>query len=83
MSCRQIMTLLSFSQFIVNLEQSGTRDSGRMVYNSYIFINSNLLPYKNFKQNRKISNIAHTLLLWAKVLFLTKNIDLLRKKYWH
>ena len=26
-------------------------DSGHMVYKSYIFINSNLLSYRTFKQN--------------------------------
>ena len=26
-------------------------DSGRIVYKNYIFINSNLLSYKNWKQN--------------------------------
>ena len=38
-------------------------DSGRIVCKTYIFINSNLLSYKNKKQNRKISNTALTLLL--------------------
>ena len=26
-------------------------DTGRIAYKAYIFINSNLLPYKNWKQN--------------------------------
>ena len=47
-------------------------DSGRIVSKTYIFINSNLLSYKNWKQNWKISNTALTVLLWVKVLFLSK-----------
>ena len=43
-------------------------DSGRMVSNTYIFINSNL--FKKFL----------ILLLWVKVLFLLENPDLLQKK---
>ena len=45
----------------------------------YVFINSNLLSYKNWKQNQKISNTALTLLLWVKVLFWTKNAIFLQK----
>ena len=54
-------------------------DSGRIVYKTYIFINSNLLSYKNWKQNWKISNTALTILLWVKVLFWTKNAIFLQK----
>ena len=54
-------------------------DSGLRVCKSYIFINNNLLSYKNWKQNSKISNTALTLLLWVKVLFLPKNADFLQK----
>ena len=54
-------------------------ESGRMVCKIFIFINSNLLSYKNWKQNSKISNTALTLLLWVKVLFLPKNADFLQK----
>ena len=46
MSCRQIVTSLSFFRFIANLEQSRQKpDSGRMVCKdtwSYIVISSNL-----------------------------------------
>ena len=49
------------------------------IYESYIFINNNLLSYKNWKQNLKISNTALTPLLWVKVLFLLKNADFLQK----
>ena len=38
-------------------------DSGSIVCKTYIFINSNLLFYKNCKQNYKISNTTLTLLL--------------------
>ena len=47
-------------------------DSGRIVCKTHIFINSNLLLYKNSKQNYKISNTALMLLLSVKILFLTK-----------
>ena len=43
-------------------------DSGRIVCKTYIFINSNLLLYKNWKQNEKLFNTALTLLLWVKVI---------------
>ena len=48
-SREKIVTLLPFFQFTANLEQSGSwiSDTG---YKSYIFINSNLLSYKNQKQ---------------------------------
>ena len=46
-------------------------DSGHRVCKSYVFSNSNLLSYKNWKQNWKISNTALTILLWVKVLFWT------------
>ena len=45
-------------------------DSRRIVSETYIFINSNLLSYKNRKQNYKTSNTALALLLWVEVLFL-------------
>ena len=38
-------------------------DSGRIVCKTCIFINSNLLSYKNSKQNKKICDTALTLLL--------------------
>ena len=53
-------------------------DSGRIVYKKYIFIKNNLLSYKKWKQNLKISNTVLILLLWVKVLFLPKNADILQ-----
>ena len=50
-----------------------------MVYNTYIFINSNLLSYKTWKQNLKISTTALKPFLWVKVLFLLKNADFLQE----
>ena len=50
-------------------------DSGCIVCKFYIFINSNLLSYKNWKQNWKISNTALTLFLWVKVPFLQKMLS--------
>ena len=51
-------------------------DSGCMVSTTYIFINSNLLCYKTWKQNQQISN---TILLLLNILFLPKNVDFLQK----
>ena len=53
-------------------------DSGSIVCKTYIFINSNLISYKNRKQNNNISNTAVTLLPWVKILFLSKNADFLQ-----
>ena len=58
-------------------------DFGHIACKTYIFINSNLLSYKNWKQNWKISNTALTLLLWVKVPFLLKNADFLGKNCWN
>ena len=55
-------------------------NSRRIICKTYIFINSKLLSYENWKQNLKISNTAVTLLLWVKALFFTKkNADFLQK----
>ena len=43
-------------------------DSECITCKAYIFINSNLLFYKIWKQNYKISNTALTLLLWVPFL---------------
>ena len=55
-------------------------DSGRIVCITYIFINSNFLSHKNWKQNYKISCTALTLLLWVKVPFLPKKCWFFAKK---
>ena len=44
-------------------------DSRRIVCKTYIFINNNVLSYKKWKQNLKISNADLALLIWVKVLF--------------
>ena len=44
MPCRKVVVSLSFFRFMANFEQSGR-------INSNIFINSNILSYKNWKQN--------------------------------
>ena len=49
-SGQKIVMLLSFFGFLVNLEQSGGQIPDR-VWKSYVFSNSNLLSYKNCKQN--------------------------------
>ena len=51
-------------------------DSRGIVYKTYISIKNNILFYKNWKNNYKISNTAHALLPWVKVLFLPKNADI-------
>ena len=51
-------------------------DCRGIVYKTYISIKNNILFYKNWKNNYKISNKAHALLLWVKVLFLPKNADI-------
>ena len=54
-------------------------DFGNRVCKRNVFSDSNLLSYKEWKQNYKISNTALTLLLWVKVLFWTKNANFLQK----
>ena len=54
-------------------------DSRRIVCKTYVFIKSNLLSYKNWKQNYKTCNTALTLLLWVKILFLPKTVIFLQK----
>ena len=78
-NCDAIVTFPIYDQFGAIRKP----DSGRIVSKTYIFINSNLLSHKNWKQNEKPSNTALTLLLWVKVLFWPKNADFLEKKCWH
>ena len=47
--CLQIVALLPFFRFMVNLEQSGSLIL--VTCKTYIFINGNLLFYENWKQN--------------------------------
>ena len=47
---------------------------------TYILINSNILSYKIWKQNQKISNTALTLVLWVKELFLPESAQVFFKK---
>ena len=54
-------------------------DSGCTVCKTYIFINSNLLSYKNWKQSCKVSNTALTLFLWVKLIFMPKKYFFLQK----
>ena len=75
-SRRQIMTSSSFFQKMADLSP----DSESMVYKSYVFINRNLLSYKNWKQNYKISTTALILLLLTKGTTLPKNDIFLQKK---
>ena len=54
-------------------------DSGCTVCKFYIFIYRVLSSFKNWKQNKNISNTALTTSLWVKVLLLPKNADFLQK----
>ena len=45
-NCDVIVIFLIYGQF----EAIQKSDSGRMVCKTYIFINTNLLPYKNLKR---------------------------------
>ena len=49
-------------------------DSGCIICKTYIFINSKLLSYKNWKQSYKVSKTALTILLWVKLIFMPKKI---------
>ena len=57
-------------------------DSKGKACKTYIFIDSNFLSYKNWKQNKNVSNTALILLLWLKVLFWPKKTGF-GKKCWH
>ena len=75
-NCGVIVIFPTYGQF----EAIRKPTSESMVFKTYIFIDSNLLSYKNWKQNQNISNTTLILLLSVKVLFLQNNIDFL--KYW-
>ena len=49
--CQKVVTSLLFFRFYGQFKAIRKPDSGRLVYKPYIFINSQLLPYKNSKQN--------------------------------
>ena len=48
-------------------------DSGHRIFKNHVFSNSNLLSYKNGKQNLETLNTGLTLLLRVKVFFWTKS----------
>ena len=75
-NCHVIIIFLLYGQFGAIQK----RDSRCIACKTYIFIESNLLSYKNWKQNYKIANTALTLLLWVQVLFWPKKTDFLQKK---
>ena len=55
-------------------------DSRHMVYKTYIFINSNLLSYKHWRQNyKKLEHSFYTIALSKGTIF-AKNAAFLRKK---
>ena len=76
---------LSFFKFLAiwNNPEAQLRTHG--LCKTYIFINSNLLSYKNWKKNYKIFNTAPILVLWVKVLLFTKRCCFfaIKKKCWH
>ena len=67
-----IVIFLIYGQF----GASRKPDSEGIVYKIYIFIDSNLLCYKNWKQTK---TSLTQLLLWVKVLFWPKNAGFLQK----
>ena len=84
-NCDVISNFLIYGQFRAILKL----DSRGIVCKFYIYIKSNFLFYKNWRQNKKISNTAVTLLLWVKVLvlfllksaiFFSKNADISKIK---
>ena len=74
-SCDVIVVFSIYGQF----EAIWKQNSRHMVCKTYILINSNLLSYRNWKENQTIFNTALILLPWVKVPFLTKNADFLQK----
>ena len=79
-NCDVIVIFPIYGQFIAMRKP----DSERIVCKIYIFIYySNLLSYKNWKQNYKVSKTTLALLLLVKVLFLPKKCWFLQKKYRH
>ena len=54
----------------------------RMVYNYYTWIKETF-HFKKRKQNEKLFNIALTLFLWVKELFLVKIVDLAKDDNWY
>ena len=78
-SCWEIATSLSFFRFMTNLERSGSRILDEWsVKLTFSFI---VTFYLTKTENRtKKSLTALTLMLWVKVLFLSKIADFLKKK---
>ena len=74
-NCDVIVLFLVYGQFAAIRKQ----DSGYMIHKIYIFMDKNLLSYKNWKQNQKLSNTVLILLFYIKLLFLSKNADFLQK----
>ena len=78
-SCQQNCDVIVIFPIYGQIGATGNPDYGRIVCKTYIFDNSNLLSYKNWKKPWKISRTGLTLLLWVKVLFLPNNADFLQK----
>ena len=57
-------------------------DSGRIVCKIYIFINSNLLSYKNWKQLKNLKHSAHNIALSKGAIF-AKKMLMFCKNCWH
>ena len=72
-NCDAITVFLCYGQF----EATRKPDSWRIVCKTYVSINSFTL--QKLKQNQKISNTGLTVLLWVKVLFLSRNVDFLQR----
>ena len=57
-------------------------DSWRIVCKIYIFINSNLLSYKNWKQLKNLKHSAHNIALSKGAIF-AKKMLMFCKNCWH
>ena len=70
-SCWEVNFIVTFPIY-GEFEAIQKLNTGRMVCKTYISSNRSLLSYKNWKRNKKISNIALILLPWTKELFMRK-----------
>ena len=75
-SSRQILTSLSFFQFMANLEQSGSQIPDAWSVKLTFSLTVAFYLLKNESRTKKFLT---QLLIWAKVLFLTKRADFLHK----
>ena len=68
--CDVIVTFPIYVQF--GAEQSGSWIPERMVFKTYILINSNILSYKNWKQQKNLKWGSHIIALSKGTIFSKK-----------